>query len=370
MSGTKNAENRGVVRCMHCQACACVEFQQDEQRVRIGRITLENALPEYFITDQLIHDCQVEDEQLKPQVPESQIDNSSAVTNLYFATLSSLFPKDHQIEYTDGIVGRLSEEYIFDIFSDPNLCPWAVDAVISRPNAEEDRNGIDITVTISTELAELLGQKETPQLHVQVKTSPPSVEEFYGLAKTLTQSMDGIRENGRPDLHAAAKRWAELRLLFLVGGAGERHPSQVVYEMTEQLKQLIAIHNPTMTDLEISFRCNAIAPPPEKAIPSTRFGTSNNVLRDTYENHYQPIILFLKAMRQEMRNESGQAWSDLISYLQSSSHSKTDQSHKKSQRRKALTARQQSTHSEQSRKGDSRNSRSHYNGFHGNGTGR
>ncbi len=288
-------------------------------------------------------------------IVETADGNQALAITLFLSAINELTAHNSptlEIDPDDNL-GVKSEKHVYGILITPELCPWVADALISEANSAEDQDGIDVTVLVSSDLAKLI---KSDYLHIQVKTNLHATTDFYRTARAITRPKDGTTPPKSPNLHATAQRWQDLRLLMIGAGAGERSADQIVFEMVQQIKRHIAIQNPSMSEEEITARCAMVTPEP-KLETKTRFSRSPVVQQEVYERDLGAVFLLLQAIEQDARGLGGQAWPQLISYLQNHSGETRKQDAKRAAKREKI-AKQKAEQPRYigSRKGDSRNS--------------
>lgn len=362
--------SNGIVRCLACENCSCVEITHQGRRLRVAEIVRPRVDNIYYVDEQTnISECKNttgteplfiageigEEIDATEDIKATGSSNNPLAITLFLSAMNELtaaYSPTLEIDPDDDL-GVKSEKHIYGILISPELCPWVADAFISKANSAEDQDGIDVTVLVSRDLAKLI---KSDYLHIQVKTNLHATTDFYKTARAITRPKDGTTPPKSPNLQATAQRWQDLRLIMIGAGAGERSADQIVFEIVQQIKRHVAIQNPAMSETEIQSECARVTPEP-KLEARSRFSRSPVVQQEVYERDLGAVFLLLQAIEQDSKGLGGEAWSQLKLYLQNHS----GETRKQDAKRAAKRAKIEKQKAEQpkyigSRKGDSRNS--------------
>lgn len=126
--------------------------------------------------------------------------------------------------------GVASELIVHEVLSDFNRFPWIESARLVKRSSKEDGNGIDIVVTLSPEIADLL---TNDGVYVQVKSDPGSFGKF----------IDKYERKHRLKEGEGVDRLLDNFYILLNGGAGRVSDAGIIGPFLAQLYQLISLHN-------------------------------------------------------------------------------------------------------------------------------
>ncbi len=126
--------------------------------------------------------------------------------------------------------GPDSEQAVAEILFNPNLLPWIVALDPQAHNSEADKNGTDLTIRVSSEIAQLL---RSNTIQVQIKSNPKFLELYL---KKLADKRQVSTEN-------VVRIIVSECFVFLNGGAGAVTEAGVFVPFVAQLFQLIYLRS-------------------------------------------------------------------------------------------------------------------------------